>query len=220
MQAPEVVEGFDVLEHRPPGLRPGRKLVWWTCSFFRRGKKLPVGALSEQFALAARRPRDPVRLQGRRWSLRRTARRGPSGGSAPAAAAGAGGPSPGRRRQLGPEVVGHGPADDLARGQILDRGQVQPCMDGSRLARVKGDWWCLDRLLPCIRLLRAAVSMTASPDEVRGSEPNQPCVLGAPAVPLVRPIPTVRPCAITSHRPGQLQPHGRLVTPQAAAAAW
>ena len=30
--------------------------------------------------------------------------------------------------QLGPEVVGHAPADDLARGQVLDRGQVQPAL--------------------------------------------------------------------------------------------
>ena len=126
----------------------------------------------------------------------------------------------GRRGQLGAQMVAHRPADHLARRQVEHGGQVQPCMDGSRVARAKGDWWCLDRLLPRIRLPRAAVSMTASPDEVRGSEPNQPCVLEAPAVPLVRPIPTVRPCAITSHRPGQLQPHGRLVTPQAAAAAW
>jgi hypothetical protein len=32
--------------------------------------------------------------------------------------------------QLGPEVVGHGPADDLARGHILDRGQIQEALLG------------------------------------------------------------------------------------------
>src|SRR3954463_13950227 len=33
-------------------------------------------------------------------------------------------------RQLGPEVVGHRPADDLTRGHVLDRGQVQPALAG------------------------------------------------------------------------------------------
>jgi len=32
--------------------------------------------------------------------------------------------------QLGPEVVGHGPADDLARGHVLDRGQIQEALVG------------------------------------------------------------------------------------------
>src|SRR3954471_11006248 len=32
--------------------------------------------------------------------------------------------------QLGPEVVGHGPADDLARGPVLDRGQIQEALLG------------------------------------------------------------------------------------------
>src|SRR3954447_1620262 len=32
--------------------------------------------------------------------------------------------------QRGPEVVGHGPADDLARGHVLDRGQIQKALVG------------------------------------------------------------------------------------------
>src|SRR3954447_25914525 len=32
--------------------------------------------------------------------------------------------------QLGPEVVGHRPADDLARGHVLDRGQIQEALVG------------------------------------------------------------------------------------------
>jgi len=32
--------------------------------------------------------------------------------------------------QLGPEVVGHGPADDLARAHVLDRGQIQEALAG------------------------------------------------------------------------------------------
>src|SRR4051795_8043261 len=36
----------------------------------------------------------------------------------------------GGARQPGPEVVGHRPADDLTRGHVLDRGQVQPALAG------------------------------------------------------------------------------------------
>src|SRR4051794_26779569 len=39
-------------------------------------------------------------------------------------------------RQLGPEVVGHRPADDLARGHVLDRGQVQPALAGRDVGEV------------------------------------------------------------------------------------
>src|SRR4051812_28515172 len=38
--------------------------------------------------------------------------------------------------QPGPEVVGHAPADDLARGQVLDRGRVQPALVGRQVADV------------------------------------------------------------------------------------
>src|SRR3954464_14818698 len=38
--------------------------------------------------------------------------------------------------QPGPEVVGHAPADDLARGQVLDRGQVQPALVGRQVAEI------------------------------------------------------------------------------------
>src|SRR3712207_8623090 len=35
-----------------------------------------------------------------------------------------------------PQVVGHAPADDLARGQVLDRGQVQPALVGRQVGDV------------------------------------------------------------------------------------
>src|SRR3954447_21607915 len=38
--------------------------------------------------------------------------------------------------QPGPEVVGHAPADDLARGQVLDDGQVQPALVGRQVAEI------------------------------------------------------------------------------------
>src|SRR3954451_22906296 len=38
--------------------------------------------------------------------------------------------------QPGPEVVGHAPADDLARGQVLDDGQVQPALVRRQVAEI------------------------------------------------------------------------------------
>src|SRR4051794_27287814 len=38
--------------------------------------------------------------------------------------------------QPGLEVVGHAPADDLARGQVLDRGQVQPALVRGQVAEI------------------------------------------------------------------------------------
>src|SRR3954449_7259565 len=38
--------------------------------------------------------------------------------------------------QPGPEVVGHAPADDLARGRVLERGQVQPALVGRQVAEI------------------------------------------------------------------------------------
>ena len=34
------------------------------------------------------------------------------------------------------EVVGHAPADDLAGGHVLDRGQIQPALPGRNVAEV------------------------------------------------------------------------------------
>jgi hypothetical protein len=38
--------------------------------------------------------------------------------------------------QLGAEVVGHRPAQDLARGQVLDRGEIQPALVCGQVADV------------------------------------------------------------------------------------
>jgi len=38
--------------------------------------------------------------------------------------------------KFGPEMVGHAPADDLAGGHVLDRGQVEPALAGRDVADI------------------------------------------------------------------------------------
>jgi hypothetical protein len=38
--------------------------------------------------------------------------------------------------QPGPQVVGHRPADDLARGQVLDGGEVEPAFVGREVREI------------------------------------------------------------------------------------
>src|SRR5689334_12899077 len=69
--------------------------------------------------------------------------------------------------ELGPEVVGHGPADDLACGQVPYRGQVEPALAGRDVAEVGQP----DRVRP--------VGREAPLEQVRGDRVVVPAVGGA-----------------------------------------
>jgi hypothetical protein len=69
--------------------------------------------------------------------------------------------------QPGPQVVGHAPADDLAGGQVLDGGQVEPALVGRQVGEVGEP----DRVRPLGR--------EAPPEEVRRDREVVPAVGGA-----------------------------------------
>jgi hypothetical protein len=90
----------------------------------------------------------------------------------------------------GPQMVGHRPADDLARGQVLDRGRVQPALVGRRV----GDVGEPDRIGP--------LGGEAPVEQVRGDREVVPAVGGAgwPATP-----PAGRPAHL-AHQPRHALP--------------
>src|SRR5690349_16011709 len=101
MPAPAVVEGFHVLEDRPPGRLPGREAGAVDELALQAAEEGLRRRVVVAVPLAAHGPSDPVPGQDRPVVLTRV-RRGPSGGSAPAAAAAAAGPSAGRRTPARP----------------------------------------------------------------------------------------------------------------------
>src|SRR3954454_21352841 len=99
MAAPAVVEGFHILEDRPPGRLPGREAGAVDELGLERAEEALHGRIVVAVALAAHGLPDAVPPQHLAVGPARVlpGRRGPSGGSAPAAAAGAGSPSAARR---------------------------------------------------------------------------------------------------------------------------
>ena len=97
-----------------------RKRTWWTCSFFNEAKNDSIGAV-EAVPAPAHGLRDAVPLQHRPAGLGGVLHAVVAAVDQPARRAmPLDGHDQGVDAQLGPEVVGHGPADDLARGQVLE----------------------------------------------------------------------------------------------------
>src|SRR3954466_4915416 len=110
--------------------------------------------------------------------------------------------------QPGPQVIRHRPADDLARGQVLDRGQVQPAL----VRRQVGDVGQPDRVGPLgdevaveqVRRDRQGVAGVGGPRRPPGGPPAPP---GPPPPP---PPPGPRPATRRGPRGGGARrPPGR-----------
>src|SRR4051794_29798036 len=137
MAAPAVVEGLEILEDRPPGRLPGREVGAVHELGLEAAEEGLHGRVVPAVPLAAHGLPDAVPGEDRPVVLARVLhpavgvldqprRRLPSLQGHPQGVA----------RQLGPQVVGHAPADDLARGQVLDRGEVEPAFPGRDVAEV------------------------------------------------------------------------------------
>src|SRR5215208_5394261 len=104
-----------------------RKRTGWTCSVLSEAKTISRGAVSKQLPLQHRAIRLGGVLHAAVAVVDQPARR----------------PMPldghdqGVDAQPGPEVVGHRPADDLARGHVLDRGQRQEALAGGDVRDVR-----------------------------------------------------------------------------------
>src|SRR3954469_23195158 len=108
-----------------------RNRASWTRSVLSEAKKLSMGALSKQLPRRLHRLLDAMPLQHR--PIR------PSGvwhaavammNEPPRRLAALEGHDQGVDTQACLEVIRHGPADDLARGQVLDGGQVEKALVG------------------------------------------------------------------------------------------
>src|SRR3712207_5749422 len=116
-----------------------RKQSWWTCSVLSEAKKLSMGALSRQFP---RRLMDcvmPCRSSTARYgSGAYRAPRSPWWTSPPARrVVPLDGHDQGVDAQPGPEAVGHGPADDLARARLGRPGRQLLAAPGAQLPRAQ-----------------------------------------------------------------------------------
>src|SRR5215203_1963055 len=138
MQTLPIVEDFDVFEHGRLRLLAGAEADLVDVLGLERGEEALHGRVVQAVAAPAHGLRDAVPLQHRAIRL---------GGVLHAAVAVVDQPAwrvmpleghdQGVDAQLGPEVVGHGPADDLARGHVLDRGQIQEALAGRNVGDVR-----------------------------------------------------------------------------------
>src|SRR4051794_14198006 len=132
-----VVEHFHVLEHRGPGLRAAAEADVVDVLLLERGEEGLHRRVVQAVPAPAHRLLDAVPLQrlavGLSGVLHAAIRVVNEPRLRPAALQG---PHQGVGAELGPEVVGHGPADDLARSQVLDDGRVEPALVGRQVADV------------------------------------------------------------------------------------
>src|SRR3954467_13035157 len=131
MAAAAVVEGFHVLEDRPPGRLPGREAGAVDELGLERAEEALHGRVVVAVALAAHGLPEAVPPQHLAVGPARVLHAAVRVVDQPRRRL----PAPDRHEQgvageLAAEVVGHAPADDLAGRQVLDGGEVQPALAG------------------------------------------------------------------------------------------